>query len=87
MTDDNKWGAVARALASVDWLRLGTKLVHFARELRGDDPEVVQRESLRAREQARSAKESLDQVARQAAGCIAPAPCTCIICRPTQEGK
>lgn len=82
MTDKGfGWRELGRALAAVDWPRVLSNVGTFARALRGDDHEQIQRESIRARDNATRVTTSLEDLARKAAGCVAPAPCTCSICR------
>lgn len=74
------------ALSKVDWPRAFQMLGSFLRAVRGDEPEHVQRESMRASEKGAQTRQSLENMARMAAGCRAPAPCHCSFCEQEREG-
>jgi hypothetical protein len=80
------WQLAGRALAAVDWPRALGQAGAFMRALRGDSAEDVNRDSIRAHSQGTNVSTSLENMARKAAGCVAPAPCTCAVCKPTEQG-
>ena len=66
------------ALAQVDWLRVGHRLLTLSRSLRGD----AELDNDHQAETGRASKllATLDGVARQSVNCKAPAACACPLC-------
>lgn len=61
----------------LDLLRWGHRLLTFVRTLRGDD---VDQDHTRERTRGAAALNTIDKIARTAAGCVAPNPCGCPLC-------
>ncbi len=61
----------------LDWLRWLHKGVTFVRTLRGDD---VDQDHKRERKRGTATLNTIDKIARTAAGCVAPNPCSCPLC-------
>lgn len=62
-----------------DLLRWFHKGLTFVRTLRGDDVALDQ-DHKRERLRGNAALKTIDKIARTAAGCVAPNPCSCPLC-------
>lgn len=71
--------ATKAALMKVDWLRAFNRLSTLARALRNDHKLDADHETERMR--AKRLTKSLDSMARNAVGCVAPKKCNCPLCR------
>lgn len=68
----------------IDWLRVGHRALSFLRGLRGDG-ESADKDQRLERERGMKLTQSIENFARQQAGCVKPAPCQCAMCMGESE--
>jgi len=66
---------------AVDWPSALHRAAVLVRAYRGDAATTIEADSEREQQRAAAAKSTIETMARQAIGCMAPAECSCAICR------
>lgn len=67
-------------LARVDWPRQLQRAAVLVRELRGDRRQTIEADHAAELERGERLRRSIEHVARQSLGCLAPDSCACALC-------